>query len=148
MSTQRLWANWRFLRSQRDLDDEDRAAWLRHLELNVGLLVARVRRDVDVDRDEAAGTPYQHEYQLLHGLPFWIVDLDDGVDARTLWEPILELGSYAHHWVESFLNAWVLEGLRTDPVPTAFVEIWLEMLDFASRLRSVASRRRGLWRTR
>ena len=132
MSIQRLWANWRFVRSQRDLDAEDRAAWLRHLELSVELLVARSRRDVDVDRDEAAGTPYQHEYQLLHGLPSWILDLEDTADARALWEPILELGSYARHWVESFLDAWVLEGLRADPVPTAFAEIWLEMLDFAS----------------
>ena len=98
----------------------------------MGLLVARARRDKDVDRDEAAGTPYQHEYQLLHGLPPWILDLEDTADARTLGEPILELGSYTRHWVESFLNAWVLEGLRADPVPTAFVEIWLEMLDFVS----------------
>ena len=132
MSIQRLWANWRFVRSQRDLNDEDRVAWLRHLELSVELLVARARRDKDSDRDEAAGTPYQHEYDLLHGLPAWVLDLDSTVDARTLWEPILELGSYAHHWVESFLNAWVLEGLRADPLPATFLEIWLEMLDFAS----------------
>ena len=132
VSVQRLWTSWRFVRSQRDLNDEDRVAWLRHLELNVELLVARARRDVDVDREEAAGTPYQHEYQLLHGLPSWILDLDDPADARTLWQPILEMGSYARHWVESFLHTWVLEGLRADPVPTAFVEIWLEMLDFAS----------------
>ncbi|MXY37111.1 MAG: AAA family ATPase [Dehalococcoidia bacterium] len=132
MSIQRLWANWRFVRSQHDLNDDDRGAWLRHLQLSVELLVARVRRDVDADREEAAGTPYEHEYQLLHGLPAWLLDLDDAADARTLWKPILELGSYAHYWVEAFLHAWVLEGLRAEPVSATFVEIWAEMLDFAS----------------
>ena len=132
MSVQRLWGSWRFVRSQRNLNDEDRAAWLQHLRLSVDLLVARVRRDVGMDRDEATGTPYQHEYDLLHSLPHWIIDLDSAPGVRTLWEPILELGAYGHHWVETFLNSWALEGLRADSVPSNFVEIWIEMLDFAA----------------
>ncbi len=67
ISVERLWTTWRFVRSPRDLNDEDRAAWLRHLQMSVELLVARVHRDASVDRGEAAGTPYQHEYQLLRG---------------------------------------------------------------------------------
>ena len=84
-------------------------------------IVRRLQRDRD-DRDgEASGTPYGHEHQMLNALPARILQLPSD-RARTLWEPILALGTYAHYWVDTFSRAWFRTGLDqsgTIPPPSS-----------------------------
>lgn len=53
-------------------------------------------------------------------------------DARRLWQPILDLGTPAHHWVERFFWDWFTDGYQQAPTPEAFTAIWDEMIRFAA----------------
>jgi hypothetical protein len=53
-------------------------------------------------------------------------------DARRLWQPILDLGTPAHHWVERFFWDWFTDGYQQAPTPEAFTAIWEEMIRFAA----------------
>jgi predicted MPP superfamily phosphohydrolase len=52
--------------------------------------------------------------------------------ARRLWQPILDLGTPAHHWVERFFWDWFTDGYQQTPTPEAFTAIWDEMIRFAA----------------
>jgi hypothetical protein len=112
-------------------DEDELDHWLTFFTEAVDAVVRRLRRDRDARHDEADGTPYSRDTELLWALPERImqVTLDRG---RVLWEPLLALGSYAHHWVESFLSAWAHTGLAADPVPTGFADRWRAMIEFAA----------------
>lgn len=69
----------------------------------------------------------------------WIFDLVAGVipkiaqtcSARQLWEPILSFGLERVHWVDSFLSAWFIHGLRVEGCEDAFFREWKAMIAFA-----------------
>ena len=55
-------------------------------------------------------------------------------ERTALWQPILDLSPAAHHHIEQFLNAVLLEGLRTEPPRIAeLIPIWREMADYLFR---------------
>ena len=112
-------------------DHNERADWLAFFSQALESLVRRLVRDRDDRRDEAAGTPYEHECPLLRALPERILQLprDRG---RALWEPLLVLGSYAHYWVDSFLSAWFGTGIVDGGVRTGFVDRWLDMVAYTA----------------
>jgi hypothetical protein len=69
----------------------------------------------------------------------WIFDLVAGVipkisqtcSARQLWEPILSFGLERVHWVDSFISAWFIHGLRVEGCEYAFFREWKAMIAFA-----------------
>jgi hypothetical protein len=52
-------------------------------------------------------------------------------DPRSLWQPILDLGSPAHDWVERFFWEWFTDGLRAAASPEDFVRLWTGMIEHA-----------------
>jgi hypothetical protein len=50
---------------------------------------------------------------------------------EALWQPILNLGAPAHHWVEYFFWDWSTDGSRSSASPSDFVRIWREMILYA-----------------
>jgi hypothetical protein len=81
--------------------------------------------------------------QEIDGLPdhfdTWVFGLVAGAvpcltpaeDRRSLWQPILDLGSAAHQWVERFFWDWVTDGLRAAQSPQDFVRLWADMIEHA-----------------
>jgi hypothetical protein len=69
----------------------------------------------------------------------WIFDLVAGVipkiaqtcSARQLWEPILSFGLERVHWVDSFISAWFIHGLRVEGSENAFFREWKAMIAYA-----------------
>jgi hypothetical protein len=49
-------------------------------------------------------------------------------DARTLWQPICDLGTPAHEWIERFFWYWFSDGLRAASSPQDFTRLWSAML--------------------
>jgi hypothetical protein len=54
-----------------------------------------------------------------------------GGNPRSLWQPIVDLGSPAHQWVERFFWDWFTDGLRAAPSPEGFVRLWTGMIEYA-----------------
>lgn len=50
---------------------------------------------------------------------------------ETLWQPIMNLGAPAHHWVERFFWDWFTDGSRSSTSPADFVRLWREMILYA-----------------
>jgi hypothetical protein len=50
---------------------------------------------------------------------------------RSLWQPILDLGSPAHEWVERFFWYWFTDGLRAVQTPDDFMRLWSAMIQYA-----------------
>lgn len=112
-------------------DQSERADWVAFFRQALESLVRRLVRDRDERRDEADGTPYEHEYSLLRALPERVLQLPRR-SGRVLWEPLLVLGSYAHYWVDSFLDAWFGTGMVEDGVRAGFVDRWRDMVAFTA----------------
>jgi len=91
-------------------------------------LTERLGGDAEGDA-EVDGTPYQSDYWLLRGIGAATAQLTPG-ECADLWQPILNLGSAGHYWVEHFLRDFFSRGL-TEPRPTHFLEVWREILGYA-----------------
>ena len=69
----------------------------------------------------------------------WIFDLVAAVipraaqthSVRRLWEPILSFGLDRVRWVDSFISAWFIHGLRVEGCEDAFFREWKAMIAFA-----------------
>lgn len=69
----------------------------------------------------------------------WIFDLVASVipklepheTARKLWEPILTFGLDRVHWLNSFISAWFIHGLKVKGGEEMFFSEWKEMIAFA-----------------
>ena len=69
----------------------------------------------------------------------WAFDLIAGVipkfaqtcSVQRLWEPILSYGLERVHWVDSFISAWFIHGLRVEGCEGAFFREWKAMIAFA-----------------
>ena len=135
MSIQRLWANWRFVRSQRDLDAEDRAAWLQHLELECGTPRRPLTPRCGCGPRRSSG----------NALPASSISCFTGSHPGfSTWRtPPMHapFGSPSSNWARTratgsnpSLDAWVLElqDFERIPCPRPLPRSWLEMLDFAS----------------
>lgn len=81
--------------------------------------------------DEVDGMPYEFDKWLLGKLPGIILSCDSTEEARNLWQPLLELGSSAHLWIDDFFYEWfsVLNDEKTNS--SVFLLHWNEMIQFA-----------------
>jgi hypothetical protein len=44
--------------------------------------------------------------------------------------PIIDLGTDAHYWVESFLTTWLEVGVQSDGTQLTFIETWTQMVEY------------------
>jgi hypothetical protein len=69
----------------------------------------------------------------------WVFDLaasvivknEDGELGRRLWQPILSFGLDRIHWVDAFLRAWFIRGLRVPGCEVNFFREWKAMIAYA-----------------
>ena len=77
-----------------------------HPENSIPLLVD------ENEYEELSGTPSQYDYWIFQRIAQTIPQMTCEEQPEMFWKPILDLGPVAHYWVENFLSAWILYGLR------------------------------------
>ena len=95
-------------------NDNERAEWISFWHEAVTCIVCRLGNKLK-NNEKVNGTPYPWDYWVLDGTARTITEMEAHEGRRTLWEPILALGSSAHYWVETFLRYWFLHGLEQRP---------------------------------
>ena len=119
---------WLDLRSARP---DERRKWLGYIRSFLDILIRAVPKIDDPQEQEVDGLPDD-----FHGWVFGIVAgaipcLTESENPRSLWQPILDLGSGAHHWVERFFWYWFTNGLRAAQSPEQFTRLWTDMIQYA-----------------
>lgn len=84
----------------------------------------------DYFKDELDGLPYDFDRWLFGVVSRSVAQMDAQEEPSSLWKPYLDLGPFAHHFVESFFWQWFVEGMNTAS-PAIFVQRWTEMIRFA-----------------
>ncbi|MCC6961590.1 MAG: hypothetical protein IT301_17210 [Dehalococcoidia bacterium] len=124
-------AAWDFVGSLDQLSSsEERERWISYYEQSVRALCTRLRLNVD-RYGEASGTPYQEDYALLRSLPLRILEMTPAEDSSRLWQPLIEIGPFAHYWTETFLQAWLRAGLIGARPDAEFATTWRDLIESA-----------------
>jgi hypothetical protein len=122
------------------MNSEERSRFIQFWEQALITCLASTRffdeegNEVDPDMTEA-GSPFDCDRWLLKRLVIVIsqMRLDDGPERY--WQPILNLGPRAEHWVEAFVDSWFMNAKNaTDR--NRFVQYWQQMLDFCLSAQS------------
>ena len=119
-----------------ETDTQERAQWIETIE-NIlhGFLRPLGGIDEALYDDENNNSFFTVPSQRIT----WIFDLVASVipkletkeSARKLWEPILSFGLDRVHWVDSFISAWFIHGLRVQGREEMFFREWKEMIVFS-----------------
>jgi hypothetical protein len=107
----------------------DDPTWLGFWQRVVADTVARLRPASTERFVEWEDFPREWDSWLLAQVAGWLPLLPPA-QARTLWEPVLELGCLAPRWVKEFLEQWWLH-LASRPTDPAAQQVWQEMVDAA-----------------
>ena len=76
-------------------------------------------------------TPSDWDRWIFELLASVIPKLNKEESARRLWEPVLSFGLDRVHWVDSFISAWFIHGLRIAGCEEKFFLHWKAMIAFA-----------------
>jgi len=116
-------------------DQQERAEWIALWKEILECLLQTLRPASEEDRDkEVDGTPYEVDGWILRSISILVPQMDTAERPEQLWQPILDLGWQAHHWVENFLSGFFTYNLRRTADATfrsAFVQVWSSMIDYA-----------------
>lgn len=112
-------------------DDEERQRLIVIWREGVNYLTARLGGSPGEDDDrEVDGTPYQSDYWLLRRIGPVVAEMRPGEEPERLWQPMLDIASPAHYWVEEFLRTFIERGL-TNERPEHFLTQWRAMVSYA-----------------
>jgi hypothetical protein len=125
-------------------DDEERSRLVAFWREGVSYLTTRLGGNSEDDR-EVEGTPYQSDYWLLRRIGPAVAEMRPDEEAQALWQPMLDIASAAHYWVEEFLRTFVERGL-TGERPQHFLTAWRAMVSYARSAASWDPHRRRVFR--
>jgi hypothetical protein len=116
-------------------DPQERAQWIKQWREILECLLRTLQPLSAEDRDkEVGGTPCRVEFWMLGSVSILITQMTQGENPEQFWQPILDLGWQAHHWVEHFLTSFFNQNLYKtdeDAFRRRFVRLWSEMIDYA-----------------
>jgi hypothetical protein len=110
---------------------EDRADCLRFTRELLGGVIERVPVVDDPRRQEIDGLASSFDSWVFKVVARTIPLMTAAERPDVLWQPILNLGAPAHHWVERFLWEWFTDGSRSSGSSAQFLRIWREMILYA-----------------
>jgi hypothetical protein len=110
---------------------KERANWLRFVRELLDGLIERVPAVDDPRRQEIEGLPTSFDSWVYKIVAQTIPLMTAAERPETLWQPIMNLGAPAHHWVERFFWDWFTDGSRSSTSPADFVRLWREMILYA-----------------
>jgi hypothetical protein len=110
---------------------EERADWLRFVRELLDDLVARIPAVEDPLKQEIDGLPSRFDSWVYEAVARTIPLMTAAERPEELWQPILNLGAPAHHWVERFFWYWFTNGAQSSSSPVEFARIWRGMILYA-----------------
>ena len=110
---------------------EERRQWLGYVRNFLDLMLGSIPQIDDPRQQEIDGLPDEFDNWVFGLVAGAIPCLTAAEDPRSLWQPILDLGSPAHQWVERFFWDWFTDGLRAEPSPQDFARLWTDMIEYA-----------------
>jgi len=111
--------------------EEERAKWLRLIREVVGLSLGLLPAIQAPDRQEIDGLPSQFDSWVFGLVARAIPHMTASEAPDSLWRPILDLGTPAHHWVEYFFWQWFTDGVQAAKNPEEFAGMWTRMISHA-----------------
>ena len=94
-------------------------------------MLGSIPQDRRSEQQEIDGLPEDFDGWVFGVVARAIPCLTAAEDPRSLWQPILDLGSPGHHWVERFFWYWFTDGLQGRASPEDFVRLWTGMIEHA-----------------
>jgi hypothetical protein len=91
-------------------------------------LIERVPIVDDPRKQEIDGLPSSFDSWVYKIVTRTIPLMTAAERPEALWQPILNLGAPAHHWVERFFWDWFTDGSQASSSPAEFVRIWRGMI--------------------
>jgi hypothetical protein len=119
---------WLNLRSARP---DERRQWLGSLKNFLELTLGSIPQVNDPLQQDIDGLPDHFDDWVFGLVADAIPLLTAAEDRRSLWQPIFDLGSPAHQWVERFFWNWFTEGMRAAQSPQDFARLWTDMIEHA-----------------
>lgn len=110
---------------------DERVDWLRFVGELLDGLIRRVPAVDDPRKQEIDGLPSKFDGWVYQIVAQTIPQMTPAEQPEALWQPILDLGAPAHHWVERFFWYWFTNGARSASSPADFVRFWREMILYA-----------------
>jgi hypothetical protein len=110
---------------------DERRQWLGYVRTFLDLMLGSIPQVEDSRQQEIDGLPDEFDNWVFGLAARAIPCLTAAEDSRSLWEPILDLGSPAHGWVERFFWYWFADGLRAAQSPEDFTRLWTDMIEHA-----------------
>lgn len=111
-------------------DKSERSAWVGLLQDALRVTISMLP-DTAMEDDEVEGTPYQFDYWVFQKVAIGIVHMTPDEAPDGLWKPLFDLGAPSHYWISSFLSDWFIKATRETPSPTAFIDRWKAMVEYA-----------------
>lgn len=111
-------------------DAEDRSQLLQYHSAVLSLFLSTMPT-IERPEQETEGTPYEFDRWVLRLTAALIAQLPSSQEARAFWQPIMDLGPTAHHWVQEFFHDWFLTGRNFSPSLEAFGVQWKEMIAYS-----------------
>lgn len=109
----------------------ERRQWLGYVRNFLDLTLGSIPEIDDPRQQEIEGLPDEFDHWVFSLVAGTIPRMTAAEDPRSLWHPILDLGSPAYQWVERFFWDWFTDGLRAAPSPEHFVRLWTGMVEHA-----------------
>lgn len=103
-------------------------AWLERL---LGVTLRMIPESPDDNNGEVDGTPYEYDNWVFDRVATCVAQLDSDETASRLWKPIMDLGSPAHYWVESFLVEWTVSAPTKATSSAHHFGRWRQMIRYA-----------------
>jgi hypothetical protein len=83
------------------------------------------------DDNDSLSIPWQWDTWIFDLVASVIPKLEESESGRRLWQPILSLGLDRVHWVDAFISAWFIHGLRVEGCEANFFREWKAMIAYA-----------------
>jgi hypothetical protein len=115
----------------RSAQTEERPKWLGFIRNFLDIVLRSIPRVDDSRQQKIEGLPDQFDDWVFGRVAAAIPCLTAAEDPRSLWQPILDLGSPAHQWVERFFWDLFTDGLRAAQTPDDFARLWSAMTQHA-----------------
>lgn len=75
------------------------------------------------------GLPFEYDKWVLERLAIVVSQMRSDEQAERYWQPIIDLGPWAEHWIEELLTHWFMDAKRIAD-RRIFIYHWQKMLEF------------------
>ena len=110
---------------------DERRTWVVLLRELLGASLTLLPAVDDPRQQEIEGLPHDFDTWVFSLAARAIPRMTHAEEPDAFWQPILDLGTPAHHWVERFFWQWFTDGAQAAETPEAFTSPWERMLRHA-----------------